>query len=99
MLTAIILLLRPISECLRLPESHGGFAHSAARDGILLRLAPRLYEAVGKADPTHLLKPFTVSPLRGDWRYDRQNHELCLLPDRIYGWRLTGLDSAASECL
>ena len=54
MLTAIILLLRPISECLRLPESHGGFAHAAARDGILLRLAPRLYEAAGKADPTHL---------------------------------------------
>ncbi len=99
LLTAIVLLLRPISECLRLPESHGGFAHSAARDGILLRLAPRLYEAAGKADPTHLLKPFTVSPLCGDWECDRQNHEVWLSPERVYGWRLTGLDTAASECL
>lgn len=99
MLTAIVLLLRPISECRRLPESHGGFAHSAARDGILLRLAPRLYEAAGKADPTHLLKPLTVSPILSHIPCDRSTHELLLSPERVYPWRLTGLDAAASNCL
>jgi len=92
MLTAVVLHLRPVAA-VRLPVSHGSFAHASAMD-LLVRLDPLL---------SHLLhhtaerKPFTCSPLGGATR--REGFNFLLDPEQLYTWRLTGLTAAVSQQL
>nr|BAL52692.1 CRISPR-associated protein Cas6 [uncultured prokaryote] len=92
MLTAVVLHLRPVAE-VRLPVSHGSFAHAAAMD-LLLRLDPLLSHTLHQSEGH---KSFTCSPLLGVDR--REGFEYILSPEQLYFWRLTGLSSEISQQL
>lgn len=91
-LTAVVLHLRPVAEA-RLPVSHGSLVHAAALD-LFLRLNPGLGHALHQRRGP---KPFTCSPLGGLER--REGVEFVLSPERLYSWRLTGLNEAVSAAL
>jgi CRISPR-associated endoribonuclease Cas6 len=92
MVTAVILSLQPVAEA-RLPVSHGSFVHAAAMD-LLLRLDPLLSHTLHQAAER---KPFTCSPLGGTDQ--REGFDYVLSPDRLYTWRLTGLNAEISQQL
>lgn len=90
MLAAVVLKLRPVSAG-RLPVSHGAFAHAAAMT-VLRHLNPRLARALHEDQSR---KPITVSPL--STQAPRQDYQMCLGPEDVCLWRLTGLSGEVSE--
>ena len=90
-LTAIVLELQPLEDT-SIPLSHGVFAYAAALD-LLGRLDIELPKRIH--DPAHN-KPITVSSVQGGFR---EGYSFKLLRNRIYRWRLTGLNKAVSSQL
>ena len=91
MLTAIVLELQPTTE-VTLPLSHGVFSYAAALS-LIEQLEPNLPERIHNP-ASH--KPMTTSPVWGGYRKGKY---FKLFPDKIYRWRLTGLDETVSICL
>lgn len=92
MLTAIVVQLQPVAA-VRLPISHGSFAHAATAN-LILRLNPLLSHLLHEQDDR---QPFTCSPLLD--ADQRDGFDYVLSPERTYAWRLTGLTQEVSEQL
>jgi len=91
MLTAIVLELQPTTKA-TLPLSHGVFSYAAALS-LIERLEPNLPKRIHNP-ASH--KPITTSPVWGGFRKGKY---FKLFSNKIYRWRLTGLDETVSTCL